>query len=752
MADTINRLILIMLIGAVFVSGIAYGKVEVGPYVQFTGPYTAVVRWDTDTASNSVVQYGKTTSLGSSVSDATSTTIHEVTIDNIEWNTKSYYRVNDGQGGYSDTYWFDNRINYTRLDCSGIASPYAPDSLTAAYEAAADRIITRTGIKKGYCLVYGCGEGRLAFELAKRSDLIIIGVDTDIEKINTAAKKLMSAGVYGSRVTTRHVSSLSSLDFTKCFFNLIVSDRMISDGACVGSAAEIYRILRPVGGTAYFGQPASSTNVLTQNELETWLGAGSLTFTTANDGNGIWSKVMRGALAGTGWWSHQYGTEAGSSNSFDTMAGATAASDMNLQWTGRPGSDIALDRHSKMPAPVAAGGRLYHQGYNRILGMDSYNGSIYWSLEIPHLRRVNLPRDASNACADDDAVYVAVKDACWRLDGDTGIRTHTYKTGDSNYDFGFAFRYGDKLYGGSSVKGSAYKYTNSVNKPCSDNIFAFDKDDDSARLWTYEDEDGIIIHSTICIGDGRIYFVESRNPALKGRPSGEADTDNSTENALWNGGVYLVALDADTGAKLWEKDLKAGDNPPIATGDVVRVIYLMFVESGNDDLLVLETSEDVTFYLNTYEVDDTTCTFRWTANHAAGNGKHNMKHAVIIGDEVYLYPNAYRLSNGSVLRNDLPRAECGADSAIGTMLCGRYSTDDGVTSPQNLFFDLGLWDSTSTPGTSDTIAMTGWAPIRPSCWLNITSGGNMLFMLEGGGGCACQMYFATTVGFIPTGN
>ena len=121
-----------------------------------------------------------------------------------------------------DIYWFDNRINYTLPDCSVIASPYASDSLTAAYEAAAQRIIDQTGIKKGYCLVYGCGEGRLAFELAKRSDLMIIGVDTDINKINTAVTKLMSAGVYGARVTTRHVSSLSSLDFSKHFFNLIV--------------------------------------------------------------------------------------------------------------------------------------------------------------------------------------------------------------------------------------------------------------------------------------------------------------------------------------------------------------------------------------------------------------------------------------------------------------------------------------------------------------------------------------------------
>ena len=63
MTGKTNRSILIMLISLVLCLGVAQGKVEVGPYVQFTGPYTAVVRWDTDTACSSIVQYGKTATL-----------------------------------------------------------------------------------------------------------------------------------------------------------------------------------------------------------------------------------------------------------------------------------------------------------------------------------------------------------------------------------------------------------------------------------------------------------------------------------------------------------------------------------------------------------------------------------------------------------------------------------------------------------------------------------------------------------------
>jgi hypothetical protein len=753
----INRLILILLTSAVLWPAVVRGKVEVGPYVQFTGPYTAIVRWDTDTASNSVVEYGDTASLGSSASDPASTTTHEVTLNNIEWKAKYFYRVNDGEGGYTEPYWFDNNINFTTVDCSAAVSPYAPDSLTAAYQAAADHIINQTGITKGFCLVYGCGEGRLAFELAKRSELTIIGVDEDIAKIDTAAEKLMAAGVYGARVKLRHVSSLSSLDFSKYFFNLIVSDRMISDGNCPGSAAEMFRVLRPSGGTAYLGRPVSAGG-LTQGVLESWLDAGSLSYTTTDDTNGLWSNVVRGELAGAGWWSHQFGTPYNSGNSFDTMPGVSGTGDLDLQWTGRPGGDTGLDRHVRMPAPVAAAGRLFHQGFHRLMAMDSYNGDMHWSLEIPQLIRVNMPRDASNVCADDDAVYVAVQDDCWRLDGDTGVRTVTHKLNDPGHDWGCVFRYGDKLYGSATAAGASYTQyweldnpvqgdyfydsypgrppalTTVVFKVCSEYIFA--NDAAGNRVWTYED--GVIINTTICMGGGRVYFVESRNGSLKGQPCGQPEAlseDWTYENGLWSSSeLYLVALDADTGTKLWDKNIKTGPggDPVVVDGQVV--FNLLFAESGGDELLVLECSNNGTYYLYTYEVSDSTCNFRWTRNHGwAANFKVLMKRPVIVGDIVYLHPNAYYLSNGNINRSNVPQSACGIMSAIGNTLCGRFNSDPSG--------DIEMWDISSN-------TFSNWAPLRQGCWISVVSGGNMVLAPEAGGACSCQMYFQTSVGFV----
>ena len=49
------------------------------------------------------------------------------------------------------------------------SNPFANDSLTEAYEAAAEKILAESGIKKGYALVLDCNQGRLAYELAKRT-------------------------------------------------------------------------------------------------------------------------------------------------------------------------------------------------------------------------------------------------------------------------------------------------------------------------------------------------------------------------------------------------------------------------------------------------------------------------------------------------------------------------------------------------------------------------------------------------------
>ena len=48
-------------------------------------------------------------------------------------------------------------------------------------------------------------------ELVRRSQLQVIGIEADPDKVARARRRLAAAGVYGSRVTVLHATTLSPL-------------------------------------------------------------------------------------------------------------------------------------------------------------------------------------------------------------------------------------------------------------------------------------------------------------------------------------------------------------------------------------------------------------------------------------------------------------------------------------------------------------------------------------------------------------
>ncbi len=711
----------------------------VGPYVQFTGPHTAVVRWDTSDDCDSIVEYGlSTSSLNSRVHTTAETKKHEVVLNDIHIKDKYFFRVGStisGSEQFGDVFWFDNNINYSRVSVADADSPYGPDALTPLYEQAADYIVSQSGVTKGICLVYGCGEGRLAFELAKRTDMMIVGVDTDSAKIETAAQKLVEAGVYGARVTVRQVPTLDNLPFSKFMANLIVSDTMIATGQCPGSSSEMFRLLRPSGGVALLGQPTGCPTPLTQPALEGWLNG--LSYNTTNDSEGLWSKVVRPDLPGAGWWTHAHGGPDGAGNSNDSLEGGRGAGDFELQWVSWPGADAKVDRQVRGHSPITNKGRMAFRGFNRIITLDTYNGSILWSLEIPGLNRFNIPRDSGWFCIDDDSVYLAVDDDCWKLDTQTGQRVLTHQLDDDGYDWGNVIRYNDKLYGSAVLDGSFYTgwwgssnwYESQDSKICSKYLFANNLD--GSRAWTYDSADpdkGVIINSTVCMGGGRVYFVESRNP------SAESLTTGRIGSQLWTN-MYLVALNSETGVRVWEQDLKsgAGGNPVVANG--TAIIHLMY----SDETVVLECS-DTQYYIYAYNASTGAAKWNKSASWPKTGRDHgsHLQRVVISNGRVWGAGSIHGLSlvNGSTPGGpSMPLTICGTVSAAGDVFMGRFNKGD-----------MKVWDSQNG-------ALSEWDRIRTSCYINVLGCGGMILAPEGGGGCDCyDGGFHTSTAFIKSEN
>ncbi len=708
----------------------AFASILLGPYVRFVGPEAATVNWLTTTANASIVEFGVTNSLGSRVEVLTPATNHSVTITGLKPRTKYYFVIKEvinSQEVSSELFDFESDYNYSVAPAPTVPSPYPNDSMTAVYASVAQGILDNTGLVRGYCLDYGCGDGRLAYELARRSDLNIIGVAEDPASVARARQALQAAGLYGSRVTIIQ-SPLAKLPHTKDAFNLIVSADMLTITNCPGQSAELFRVLRPGGGVAWIGYPTGVAGSLSNwPALDTWVRTGiSTTNALIQTDSGRSAKITRNPLTGIGTWSHGYGDPGNTACSQDQRIIGTG---MRLQWFGMPGPRGMIDRGCRNPQPLSVNGVLFNEGLNRLSAQDAYNGRIYWSLEIPKLIRVNIPRDTSNTCADEGSLYVAVRDKCWRLNAYSGELTQHYKlqspNQSTNHDWGYLATVTNRVYGSSMKRGAAYTGysgpaywydslgTESTAKVCSDNLFCLSKTN-GLPLWTHTN--GVIINSTLTIGGGRIYFVESRNTTAKSQPTGRI-----TSTSLWLD-LYLVALDAGTGAFLWEQPLTVPVSPYPA------VFFLSY--TGEKLLLTSSTSQ---FYLYAYSAENGASV--WQKNHAWIRNNHggHMYHPVIVGNTVYLEPYAYDVTTGSVVKSGLPaRAGCSTMSAAGNMI---HTVQQNYDNAALCFWDLASDNRRQMVGS------------RASCWMSIISAGGMVLSPTASAGCTCKFPMQTSIGF-----
>ncbi len=277
--------------------------------------------------------------------------------------------------------------------------------VVAPYKSAANAILNQSGIRTGFCLVADAGDGRLAYELAKASDLKIIGIEHDPAKRARARRNLQNAGLYGSRVV---IEGWSYGELPDYFANLIVSDRMVLDGKTDAPFAELERILRPAGGVAI----AASTKDLSRLQE---LGGGEWD-TKSIEGAINVAITTRPKLPKSGSWTGLYGNPENTGSTPDELVKGP----MGVLWFGEPGSEHMLDRHSRSVSPIAINGRLLVQGMEVVMGYDAYNGTFLWKREIPGAVRSRVDVDGSNLFATDDHLFVGAIDSALQLDAQTG--------------------------------------------------------------------------------------------------------------------------------------------------------------------------------------------------------------------------------------------------------------------------------------------------------------------------------------------
>ena len=702
-------------------------KVTVGPYVHFYDRDEVTIFWETDTAVSSRVDYGIKPDMSLRVADSTARTDHELALPIKPDMLYNYTVMVDGAVAAENEFF--TAFDYGPEPFPEGESPYPVDSLTPLYEQAADYIVARIDFSKGYCIDYGCGQGRLAYEIAKRTDLKIIGFEADPAKVAIARNYLDEAGIYGSRVTilNRTLTDLKCRDYSA---NLVVSDRMISDGTLQGSAQEMFRVLTPDGGTAILGQPSGGSKVLDRSDLQSWLGGTDHELTPAGDSSGTWAKVVRPALNGAGKWTHIYGSPTNSASS----AELGLSSSMKVQWYGQPGPRYIIDRHNRPMPSLYNKGIVITPGANRIMAYDAYNGARYWDMSIPEVTRVAILRDTGWMAMADDLLYVAHENNCLGLDLKTGKPSVTLKTPQlitgQTRQWGYLGIDGDIIVGSAQKDGASLNWKGGTfvneaywdNRAISTSDYLFCQDRHTGQtLWTFKNDGGtVIVNAGIVISGDYVYFIKSRNSAAVN----DADGRVLPSVLMQDDDETIVKVHKITGdvAESTRKDLPFEHST-----------YLVYAE--DQDLIIAVGSRNTTgcqYEQVAFRASD--LSVAWSSSFYLGGtgGSHGEQdqHPCIVGDTMYMRHYKVRLTDGNVTSFGLARGNCGTQSGCPTHLFGRN-------------------------GNPYMYALPGGSPIRmtnetrPGCWINMIPAGGMLLIPESGSGCTCDYPLQATMTFVP---
>lgn len=636
-----------------------------------------------------------------------------------------------------------------------VKSPYPIDELTEMYQQEAQRILDSTKIDRGFCLVLGAERGRLAYELAKRSNLRVYGIEPDAEKVAAAREALHAAHMHGLDVMIVH-GDPDNMPFSNYFANLVVSDTVLLTGKAPVTNGDWSRCVKPCGGVAMFATAADADQPLSPDQQKALAGhvqSDAVTAEVAATEGAV--TISRGRLPGAGRWSHQYGDPANTMTSQDQRV----KGGLGVLWYGDPGPSKMVNRHEAAAAPLSTNGRMFIQGTDMIMCYDAYNGMFLWEVENKGALRTGVfnNEEPSNLAANDASLFVVVDDTCTEYDAATGQVRRIHRTPPSQDDiprvWGYVAADDGVLYGTNTVRSeleAALRRRGHTVKNATDAIFAIDLETGKQK-WIYRGRN--ILHVTIAIGDGRVFFIDSSitkeeraellrqdKSELKKLGPKEAKKKEAELKAL---DVRLaVALDADSGERLWSKPvdvtdcsrvgigggeltLMCHDNHVLICGANANGHYWRQFLTGQFDqrrLLVLDGESGKKL---------------WSKD---ANYRHR---PIIIDDKIMAEPWMFSLHTGeqATRANPLTGEETPWQFSRPGHHCGPITA-----TPNMLFFRSGFtgyYDLYSDSGTSH------FAGHRLGCWVNAIPGNGLLMIPEASAGCVCQFSIASTIVMEP---
>ena len=562
---------------------------------------------------------------------------------------------------------------------TAIASPFVK------IVAAAEEILKKSAVRKGFCVDLGAGAGDLSIALAEKTDLQIYAVEKDADKVATARRRLSELGLYGNRVTVVHADP-ATVVFPKYFANLVVSSQSLEGDIPDELLGQMKRLQRPSGGIVCTGR----VDTMKVDE--------------------------RGPLEGSGSWTHQ------NSNAANTLCSDDAAikGPLSMFWFRDVDFEIP-NRHGQGPAPLVHRGCMVVGGVDGIACLDAYNGRTLWTFELEgnladydgiH-HDVGVGEAGSNFCLSDDAVFLKNGGRCFRIDLLSGKVLGEFAApvpeNGENLNWGFLAHHEGLLYG--SVLDDAHRVSPrySLTKLRTESLRFFALDANTGEVKWQFDPKHSIRNNAIAVAGEKVFLVDRplvgndhvANPKRGGKHEAKLPAEKVPPG-------ILLALDSKTGDELWRND------------EDIFATQLAVSEAHSTLMMNYQAVRHSFFGLPSETggrlagIDIETGKRRW--DHAAA-----YQSRPLINDyTIYAQGGAWNLITGEEVPFEFERSYgCGQISASTNLMLFRSAT-------------LGYKDLSRDAGTEN------WGGIRPSCWINAVPANGLVLVPDGSSKCRCS--------------
>ena len=420
----------------------------------------------------------------------------------------------------------------------------------------------------GYAILYDAKDDHWLEGLARDSKFSMIATARDQKTVDALRRRLDAAGLYGSRVAV-HLGNAETFD-TPPYMSSFTAGIHIKKPETL---KRIFRSLRPYGGQVWTVGPHQKYRAMAKE-------AGLPNFHVGTLGD-ISVISRRGALAGAGDWTHQYGNIRNTVKSDDKLVKLP----LGVLWFGGSSNMDVLPRHGHGPPEQLIGGRLFIQGMDSLSARDVYTGRVLWKAELKNLNTFgtyfdqtykNLPLTleynqvhipganarGTNFIATEDQVYIVEGKTIRVLDTRTGetvntIRLPKPKSGDTPESWGYIGVFEDYLIAGtgfanfskklnmphdeSDKRRSKWRFTD-YDKSASAGLAVLDRHTGEV-LWQVPARHGFL-HNTIVAMDGLLYCLDKMPPNIEQKLQRRGQAKPET--------YRLLAFNVATGEVTWQ--------------------------------------------------------------------------------------------------------------------------------------------------------------------------------------------------------